>query len=69
MYRSNIVIRLIISGFLLRNLSYGRGIDVLTQGHFTAIRTKHPVELMFADGRVEVSGEAIAEGMMVGVPR
>jgi hypothetical protein len=24
---------------------------------------------MFADGRVEVSGEAIAEGMMVGVPR
>lgn len=24
---------------------------------------------MFADGRVEISGEAIAEGMMVGVPR
>ncbi|MCX6044386.1 MAG: peptidoglycan-binding domain-containing protein [Chloroflexi bacterium] len=44
----------------------GYGVEIV-EGNTTrivAIKTG-----MFADGRVEVSGEAIAEGMMVGVPR
>lgn len=44
----------------------GYGVEIVegSTSRIVAVKTG-----MFADGQVEVSGEAIAEGMMVGVPR
>lgn len=44
----------------------GYGVEIVEDNTTRIVAVKTG---MFADGRVEVSGEAIAEGMMVGVPR
>jgi membrane fusion protein, multidrug efflux system len=41
----------------------GYGVEIV-EGNTVTVKTG-----MFADGRVEVSGDAISEGMLVGVPR
>ena len=44
----------------------GYGVEIVegSTSRIVAVKTG-----MFAGGRVEISGEAIAEGMLVGVPR
>jgi hypothetical protein len=51
---------------LLARAEGGFGVEVVENGRSRIV----PVRTgMFANGRVEISGEEIAEGMKVGIPR